>query len=332
MHRNPHGSPAPALALTVVLMLGTLSSGCSSDQEPILLLPARQAVVTDAGATITLAADSPQHQLLKSVEVHTGTVRATVLAPARVVASVSRGYSPGGGPILIFDSPELTSLYSAFIQNITAYEKAQQTIARTQDLFEHQAATGKDVSDARTDLANARTAMAETEGRIRAMGFNPQEFRTARPGIVWLLSDVPETQLYEVRHGELTAIEFASFAGQKFTGRVAAIGDVIDNATRTVKVRIAVPNPNERLRPGMFAQVNFGQGERNAIMIPQSSVATVLGKHYVFVKTDAHNYMRRQVELGQQIDDNIIVVNGLNEGEQIAIEGVMLLKGLSFGY
>ncbi|MDB5036269.1 MAG: HlyD family efflux transporter periplasmic adaptor subunit [Chlorobi bacterium] len=317
-----------------VTMLAALAGGlggCTNGDAAVSSAIAARTEVRDGGRTIRLAEPPAPDGPIQTGVLREGVVKAEVIAPASAVAGISRS-TGGGGRIALFASGDMTSLYSAFTQNQTALDKATRDLARRKDLFEHQAATGKDVSDAETDLANARATVAETEGKIRAAGFNPEELRTGRPGMLWLISDVPESQLYEVRRGEETSIEFSSFPGERFTGRVQAIGDVIDNATRTVKVRIAMTNAGERLKPGMFAKVNFGQSESRVISIPQSAIVIVQGKHYVFASRSATEFERREIQPGRQIGDSIIVAGGLNAGDVIATQGAMLLKGLSFGY
>lgn len=317
-------------AILALTMIG--ASGCKEgDEGPAGSTEAQQQVL-DGGKRIRVTDQSLQNGLFKTMTLTQGIVHAQAIAPARVVAGASSALAGEGNAIILFDSPDMASLYSSFTQNSTAYEKAKKDLARANDLFEHQAATGKDVAEAEITVATAQAALGETESKIRALGFNPEELGKAHPGVVWLISDVPESQLSEVQRGEQTAVEFSSSPGQKFIGRVEAIGDVVDNATRTVKVRIAVPNSGNRLKPGMFAKVNFGQSESSVIAIPQSSVVTVLGKQYAFVQSGKGEFERREVKLGRQIGESLVVIDGIRSGESVVTDGAILLKGMSFGY
>lgn len=290
------------------------------------------ATVERGGERITFSPNAGGVKLFTTERVQRSTVDAEVIAPARVVASVSRPLSGESGGIVLFDTPDETSLYSTFIQNSTALQKARKNLDRAKELFAGNLASAKDVSDAEADVSSANATLAEVEGKIRAAGLNPEEFKNAQPGVLWLISDVPETLLYEVQQGETTSITFNSFAGETFKGRVEAVGEVIDNTTRTVKVRIILQNPQGRLKPGMFAKVNFGRSEANVMSVPIGAIVSVLGKNYVFIKTAERQYTRREITLGRQTGNRVVIANGLATGDEVVVEGAVLLKGLSFGY
>ncbi len=323
-----------ALALLLAGAIAAGAAGCHGDDEgpAASATAAKETQVLDGGSRILISGPSLSNGVFTRATIRSGVVRADMAAPARVVAASSAPLSGEGRPIVLFDAPELTSLYSTYTQNRTEYDKATRELARTRDLFEHQASTGKDVAEAQTAVATAQATVAETEAKIRALGFNPEELLHAPARTVWLISDVPESQLREVARGERTEIQLASFPGETFSGRVEAIGDVVDDATRTVKVRISLENHGDRFRPGMFARVSFGQSASSVIALPQSAVVTVLGRHYAFVERRPGEFERRSVELGSQIGDSIVVTGGLRDGESVVTGGAMLLKGLSFGY
>ena len=287
--------------------------------------------VEENGALIRLSplADTG---LFKIVKVRLGTFRLNLDAPSRVVASLSHSKSGSEGPIALFESADLTSLYSSFNQNKANFDKMSRNVERTKDLFAHQAATGKDLGDAQNDWTTANAVLKETESKLRALGFDPGEFQKAAPGQVWMISDISETQIHSLHTGSLVSMEFTSYPGEEFQGKVEAIGEVVDALTRTVKVRISVPNSTHRLRPGMFANVRFGREEKQVICLPPSTVVTVQGHDYLFVCTRPGEFRRREIILGQQSGDSVAIVQGLKVGEVVAVEGAILLKGISFGY
>lgn len=330
--------PAAALAgmmLAGMVLAGATLAGCTNEADAVATphtATSERTEARDGGAVVHVAPGSEQTGLLRTVVVRPHTVQAEVMAPARVTAGVSGSYGSESGPVLIFDTPDLTTLYSGFKQNRAALERARTALERVRDLYDHQAATGRELSEAQADLATTQASLAETEAKIRAAGFNPDEFLHARAGTVWVMGDVPEATLGQIRRGETSTITFASCPGEKLSGRVDAIGDAVDNTTRTVKVRITLADAGGRLKPGMFAQVVFGQATGQVLAVPQSSVVTVLGRHYVFVRTAEREYTRRAVQLGRQVGDSLIVTSGLNDGDELVTDGTMFLKGISFGY
>jgi hypothetical protein len=292
---------------------------------------ALQPSVTDNGALIVIPAGSDS-SLFTTAEVRRGPVREEIAAPARVVLCSSRSENTPGYPLFLFDSPDNTSLYSTYRQNRAAYDLATKTCDRTRDLFAHQSASGKEVESAESDLATATATLAETEGKLRAIGLDPVLFRSGKSGQAWIIADVPEAQLHDVKKGVRAAVTFSSYPADTFAAAVEAVGEVIDDASRTIKVRLGIGNAGGRFKPGMYATVNFGQGRTNALAVSQDALVTVQGRCYLFVRSGEGRFCRRSVEVGEKFGDSAIVLGGLSEGELVVVTGAMLLKGLSFGY
>jgi membrane fusion protein, heavy metal efflux system len=147
-----------------------------------------------------------------------------------------------------------------------------------------------------------------------------------------VIADVPETEMNQVHHGEPVAITFNSFPDAAYRGRAEAIGDIVDPVTRTVKVRVSVPNERGRLLPGMFARAEFGEEHSSAIILPLAAVVTVEGKDHVFVEAAPGVFQRREVTLVNSTRTEVVVLRGIVDDDRVVTKGTMLLKGLSFGY
>ena len=103
------------------------------------------------------------------------------------------------------------------------------------------------------------------------------------------------------------------------------VDSVVDPDTRTVKVRTEVANPDGRLKPDMFANVQIVTDvNRAAISIPQSAVLNDEGKSIVFV-AEGDGYKKRQVQPGIQNNDRVEIVDGLNAGDKVVVKGNYLL-------
>jgi multidrug efflux pump subunit AcrA (membrane-fusion protein) len=198
-------------------------------------------------------------------------------------------------------------------------------------MYENQMATARDLNDAENETINNRTLMLEMEARFRSLGFNPNDLENSRPNSLLLIADVPESQLKEVQKGESVDIYFSSSPQKKFTGRAESIGDVVDPTTRSVRVRVSMPN-YEKFLPGMYAIVDFGDPIKSVVTLPNSSIITVEGKDYAFVESSVGIFTRREVLIGQSDSSKIIILKGIENGETVVTDGAILLKGLSFGY
>lgn len=321
---------AAVLGASIVVTRLYGCKGNSNAEETLPRVPPK-AIVAESGMKITFPEGHPGLKLLRTTTAKKGSVLISVSAPARVVASITSA-GTDGERIVLFESPDATSLYSQYKQARSNVELAAKNLARVRDMFENRAATAKDLYQAETDEANAHAAKAEFESKLRAAGFNPAELGNVRPGTIWLISDVPETQLNEVQKGEEVDVMFSSFPDKKFVGRADTIGDVVDPITRTVKVRVIMRNPQGKFLPGMFARVDFGDSLNGVIILPPSTVVTVEQEDYVFVETAPGEFHRRQVTLANSSGSQIVVLKGLDDGEKVVTEGAMLLKGLSFGF
>ena len=316
--------------LACMMLTGLI--GCtktSTEERPVQAN--LKAAVKDEGRTILFPAGSPGLRQIASTVIRKGTAMVSVFAPARVVASISVAMT-SKDRIVLFDSPDVTSLYSQYRQARANVRLTADNLIRVKDMYDNQGVTARDLNQAINDDANARASIAEMEGRLRALGFNPVELESDSTNRVWLVADVPENQLHEVQKGEEVDVFFASFPDKKYIGRADAIGDILDPATRSVKVRVTLPDPHGRFMPGMYARVDFGDPTSGAVILPLSAVVTVNSQDYVFVETASAEYRRREVTIANSSGKEVVVLKGLEDGERVVVEGAILLKGLSFGF
>ncbi|EPG73729.1 HlyD family secretion protein [Leptospira fainei serovar Hurstbridge str. BUT 6] len=287
--------------------------------------------ISEKGNLISFPTDYSGLSRFSYITVGTGNASFSVIAPARVVASIKTSVN-SGEKIVLFDSPENTQLFSEYKRNRATVIKGLKDLLRVRDMYANQAATGRDVTEAESNFAVTKAEADESESKLRTIGLNPKELDNVKGPALWLICDVPESQLSEVQKGEEVRIQFSSFPGKIFIGHAEAIGDAIDPVLRTVKVRVTIKNPKEKILPGMYAKVDFGDPHTSVILLPNKAILTVDEKHYVFIKEGTGSFRRRQVVLGTSGENSTIVTDGLSVGETILIDGVILLKGLSFGF
>lgn len=328
-----------------ILVLLLLLSACRSEEkkEP---LPSTAPVISNNGHTI-LFPDSSNLSFFKTEKVRSGDLEAEFTAPANIAATIVPSREGANQNIVLFEDPELASNYTQLlqhqininqIQNVNIRQK-QLELDRTKDLNAHGTATGQELMNAesalsmeRSLLANEKAALVEHESKLITAGFSPELFRRSKAGTAYLISGIPETHIDKIGEGSDCTIVFHAFPDKVFTGKIDAIADVVDASTRMVKVRISVGNTSKKLKAGMFANVSFNLSGGNHIGISKNSLVTIQGNHFVFIKNADDTFERTQIQIGQQIGDRIVVYSGLSDNDEIAVEGVMQLKGLSFGY
>ena len=147
---------------------------------------------------------------------------------------------------------------------------------------------------------------------------------------VWVLVNVFEHDLSGLSVGEAAAIAVEAYPDARFRGVVSYIGDTVDRSTRTVQARIDVPNPEHRLKPGMFAnaQITTTTELRAVLTAPASAVYDINGQKSVFVEVGSDSFALRPVKLGSAGHDDVEILSGVAEGEHVVSEGGLALKAM----
>ena len=142
---------------------------------------------------------------------------------------------------------------------------------------------------------------------------------------VWVDANVFEKDLPRVRVGQGVKLTVTAFPGSTFAGKIIFINSVVDADSRTVKVRTEVPNPDGRLKPDMFANVEIITDVKGtAVSVPQTAVLEDNGKSFVFV-ADGSTFKQRQVQVGIKHGDRVEIIDGLNPGDRLVVKGNYLL-------
>jgi cobalt-zinc-cadmium efflux system membrane fusion protein len=148
---------------------------------------------------------------------------------------------------------------------------------------------------------------------------------------LWLEAAVYEREMRFVDVGQPVQVEVRALPGTVFIGAVDRVEGVLDEDTRSVGVRIVLPNPEHLLRPGMFAtariQGTHAPEPRTPLAVPWASVQVIDGRHSVFVRVAEGAFELRSVHTGDRAGDFVEVLSGLEVGDEVVTEGSFLLKG-----
>jgi membrane fusion protein, heavy metal efflux system len=118
-----------------------------------------------------------------------------------------------------------------------------------------------------------------------------------------------------------------AWADRDFKGRILRLGESLDPTTRTLQVRVLVPNPEGLLKPEMFAAVRITRSDsRPALTIPKEAVQDLNGKASVFVQTSASTFRPKPVLVGSAIGDRIEITEGLKREDRVVVAGAFGLK------
>ena len=154
-------------------------------------------------------------------------------------------------------------------------------------------------------------------------------FNIADLSRVWVEIEVYENEFPNIRIGQQVEIRSQSYPGKPFTGRVSFIYPFLDPKTRTVKVRVEMPNPGMRLKPDMFVNAVIKVPLATAIVLPVSAVMDTGKRQLVWVESSPGMFEPRDVRVGQQTDDKVQILSGINAGDKVAVSGGYLIDSES---
>ncbi len=152
-------------------------------------------------------------------------------------------------------------------------------------------------------------------------------FTVADLSHVWVVGNVPEKDVRFIHKDQTVEVAAAAYPHQTFPGTITYISDVLDPATRTMRLRVTVENADRKLKPEMFATVRvYSTPSQDILSIPLSAVQTGPKGKVVFVRREADAFEMRTVKLGEESGDVVALLDGLQEGEPVVTKGAFVLK------
>ncbi|MDH5365445.1 MAG: efflux RND transporter periplasmic adaptor subunit [Cyclobacteriaceae bacterium] len=152
-------------------------------------------------------------------------------------------------------------------------------------------------------------------------------FEVANLSKVWVLFDVYESDMSWVKKGDNIQFSFQSFPGEIMDGSISFIDPVINPKTRVTQARVSIYNPEQRLKPEMFAQGTLKseiKNSSNVIIVPKSAVMWTGERSIVYIKNSSStsaSFNMQEVLLGPSLGDSYIIKKGLEEGDEIVVNG-----------
>ena len=148
-------------------------------------------------------------------------------------------------------------------------------------------------------------------------------------GVVWVWAEFYENELSMLSIGQRFTITTKSYPGEKFEGTVSVINPFLDEAKRTAKVRIDIPNADFKLRPGMYMNAELEMDMGEALTVPVSAVMPTGTRNVVFVDKGEGRIEPRIVQLGTKYGDIYEVQSGLQENERVVASANFLIDAES---
>ncbi|MFH2067923.1 MAG: efflux RND transporter periplasmic adaptor subunit [Candidatus Omnitrophota bacterium] len=146
---------------------------------------------------------------------------------------------------------------------------------------------------------------------------------------LWMLADVYEYEMAAVKTGQHAEITSQAFLGRTFSGRIAFIDPVLNEMTRSVKVRIEIPNPAGALKPGTFVNAMIHIPLAKTVAVPREAVLDTGKRKIVYVETGDGRYQGREVTIGMEAEGYLQVLKGVAAGELVVTKGNFLVDSQS---
>jgi RND family efflux transporter MFP subunit len=256
-----------------------------------------------------------------------------------------------GQPLLTLYSPELLASQQEYLLSIHARDimrdspiqgaasdaaslvEASRRRLQLWDLSERQI---EELERSQKPLTNT-TLYAPASGYVMARNAFPNQkimpdtelYTVVDLGRVWVLASIFEYQAPLVHVGQAAVVSLPYGGGRSWSARVGYIQPQVDAQTRTIQVRIELPNPGLALKPEMFVNVELRSPGAALLTVPAEAVLDTGLKKTIFVDLGNGHFEPREVETGERIGDRIAVLKGLAAGERLVVSGNFLMNSES---
>ena len=203
------------------------------------------------------------------------------------------------------------------------------------DLAEAQLAqSGARMQELKINLANTNV-VSPVDGFVARRNVDPGAWVSQQAPLVSvvdisslrLVANVVEKDLRMVDVGDTALVDVDAFPGEKFKGRIARVSPIIDPATRTAPMEVEIPNPDFRLKPGMYARVDLEiDGRQNVLLVPKIALVDSEGQRGVYQPSEDNRAIFKPVKVGIEDAERAEVLDGLHEGETVISVGAGALR------
>jgi len=259
-----------------------------------------------------------------------------------------------GSPLFEILSSDYFSVQKDYTDALNDVQLAEKNYRRQQDLVKHGVGIQKELDEAETDFKNKKTSLSNASSALKVYNskgggigsplvvrapingeiisnkiVNGQYLKgdsdpvmiIAELSKVWISGDVKEKDIRFVNKGDQVSVKVSAYPDRNITGKVYHINEIVDEDTRSIKVLIECDNPDRKLKPGMYATVNFSTTPEKTVMIPVTALMQQDNSQYVWVKTGKSQYAKRSVTTGETDQKTVRITSGLQPGETIMTEG-----------
>jgi cobalt-zinc-cadmium efflux system membrane fusion protein len=271
-----------------------------------------------------------------------------------------------GQTLALLESSDLARAVSGYHKALVDNQVKQKALTRAQDLLDHHAISERDFEQAQGDAQQTAAEVAATREQVQVFGMDPDQASTqlvvkapragtvldigaaageysqalsapaplatiADVSTVWVLGDIYERDLAAAKLGSDAQVTLDAYPDKRWSGRVSVVSGAVDPNTRTLRLRVVLPNADARIKPGMFGSIRIVKSLAPGIVVPAGAVIREGNDSYMFVAKGNGRFERRTVRLGRTIDGSVEILDGISPGETIVSDGSLFLRSVGQG-
>lgn len=265
-----------------------------------------------------------------------------------------------GSPIFEISSPDYFNAQKDYFDAEQEFRQAELNLKRQQDLLKNGVGVARELEEAETEFATKKTAFSNASAALQIFNIKPEGVTLGQPLVVespikgdivtnniiigqylredakplavvaelskiWIVGQVKEKDIRFIQRLDKVEVKIAAFPERTIGGKIYHVNEIVNEETRSVEILVECENPNHDLKPGMYVTVLFKDMPERVVLVPSKSVFQKEEKQFVFVKIDARQFEKRQVETAGTSNGNIIVTSGLRTNEIIVTNGGSLM-------
>jgi hypothetical protein len=205
-------------------------------------------------------------------------------------------------------------------------ETLKAVVAERVNLRQFEIQGKKEIHEAENAVKVAEKTLATLARQLQQAGLEPTMLRSAAAEGEIVVAEVPERAMGRVKLGMMCEVRFFAIPDRVFTGKVSSISPVISKEKRVLNVQFTVKDPDNLVRPGMFAEIGLGTDRRQALLMPADGVLHVGDRDYALLETGSGAWQITEVQTGELRGTNVEVLAGLKAGDRVLGKGAVLLK------
>lgn len=269
-------------------------------------------------------------------------------------------YVEKDSPVFEISSPAFFEAGKNYYKANQEMQLTEKNLKRQQDLFNNGVGTQKDLEEAEVNYELAKRDFENSIASLKVYHVRPDELVLGQPLIVrspikgeivknnivigqylkedaepvaivaelnnvWVIGHLKEKDINSVHIRDEVEIRLTGMPDLPIKGSVFHIGEMLDEATRSVQIYVLCKNDDRIMKPGMFVTTQYYENKEDAILIPSTALYQLEESSFIFLHTGNNKFLRRNVEVDGTEDKRVIIKKGLKPNEEIVIEGGSLL-------